>query len=153
VEQGGLATSPVSSGGTPARKNGSELGNAAIPVLDNGQGGDAEVEEALARRLAGWLGWRRREKLGRGCCSAAELAEAKWRRERALGKQNEDDRGSGWCRGIQVEASGLTGGVTVDERPPRVVHVSAGRRLTKLNRAIQSSSTVCESQSSSTFYS
>ena len=48
VEQGGLATSPVSSGGTPARKNGSELGNAALPTLDSGNGGDAEVEEALA---------------------------------------------------------------------------------------------------------
>ena len=45
--------SPVSSGGTPARKNGLELGNAALPVLDSGQGGDAEVEEALAKLLAG----------------------------------------------------------------------------------------------------
>ena len=49
VEQRGLATSPVSSGGTPARKNGSELGNAALPVLDSGQGGDAEVEGVLSR--------------------------------------------------------------------------------------------------------
>jgi len=153
VEQRGLATSPVSSGGTPAMKNGSGLGNAALPVLDTGQGGDAEVEEALARRLAGWLGRRRQGKLGQGCCSVAELAEAKWRRERALGRRNEDGQGSGWRRGIQVEASGLTGGVAVDVRPPWVVHVSAGRRLTKLNRAIQLSSTVCESQSSSTFYS
>jgi len=64
----------VSSGGTPVRKNGSELGNATLPVLDSGQGGDAEVEEVLARRLAGWLGRRRRGKLRRGCCSAAELA-------------------------------------------------------------------------------
>jgi len=76
--------SPVSSGGTPARKNGLELGNAALPVLDSGQGGDAEVEEALVRRLADWLGRRRHGKLGRGCCSAAELAEAKRRRDRAL---------------------------------------------------------------------
>jgi len=53
VEQGGLATSPVSSGGTPARKNGSTLGNAALPALDNGNGGDAEVEEALAELWAG----------------------------------------------------------------------------------------------------
>jgi len=53
-------------------------------MLDSGQGGDAKVEEALVRRLAGWLGRRRRGKLRRGCCSAAELAEAKWRRERAL---------------------------------------------------------------------
>jgi len=45
VERRGLATSPVSSGGTTARKNGSKLGNAALPVLDS-LGGDAEVEEA-----------------------------------------------------------------------------------------------------------
>jgi len=136
VEQRGLPTSPVSSGGTPARKNGSELGNAALPMLNSGQGGDAEVEGALARCLAGWLGRRWRGKLGRGCCSAAELAEAKWRRERALGRRNEDDQGSGWRRGIQAEASGLTGGIAVDVRPPRVVHASAGRRLMKLNRAM-----------------
>jgi len=59
VEQRGLATSPVSSGVTPARENGLELGNPALPVLDSGQGGDAEVEEALAKLLAGWLGRRR----------------------------------------------------------------------------------------------
>jgi len=46
VELGGLATSPVSSGGTPVRENGSELCNAALPVLDSGQRGDAKVEEA-----------------------------------------------------------------------------------------------------------
>jgi len=134
----------VSSGGTPARKNGPELGNAALPVLDSGQGGDAEVEEALAKRLGSWLGRRRRGKLGRGCCFTAELAEAKWRTEGALARRNEDGQGSGWRRGIQVKASGLTGGVAVDVRPPRVVHASAGPRLTKLNRAIQSSSTVSE---------
>jgi len=90
VEWRGLATSPVSSGGTPTRKNGSELGNATLPVLDSGQGGDAEVEEALARRLVGWLGRRRQGKLERSCRFTAELAEAKWRRERALGRRNED---------------------------------------------------------------
>jgi len=127
VEQRGLATSPVSSGGTPARENGSELGNAALPVLDSGQGGDAEVEEALVKLLVGWLGRRRRGKLGRGCRSTAELAEEKWRRERALGRRNEDGRGSGWRRGVQVKASELTGGVAVDVRLPRVVHASAGR--------------------------
>ena len=153
VEQRGRATSPVSSGGTPARMNGSELGNAALPMLDSGQGGDAEVEEASARRLAGWLGRRRRGKRGRGCWFAAELAEVKWRRERALGRRNEDGRGSGWRRGVQVKASGLTGGVAVDVRPPWVIHASASRRLTKLNRAIQSSSTLCETQRSPTFYS
>jgi len=42
-------------GGTPARKNGSELGNAVLPALDSGQGGDAGAEEALAKLLAGWL--------------------------------------------------------------------------------------------------
>ena len=85
MEQRGLATAPVSSGGTPARENGSELGNAALPVLDSGQGGDAEVDKALVKLLAGWLGRRRRGKLGRSGRSAAELAEAKWRRESALG--------------------------------------------------------------------
>ena len=127
MEQRGLATSPVSSGGTPARKNGSELGNAALPVLDSGQGGDAKVEEALVRRLAGWLGRRRRGTLGRGYCFAAELAEAKWRRERALERRNEDGGCSGWRRGVQVETSGLTGGVVIDVRPPLIVHASAGR--------------------------
>jgi len=65
VEQGGLATSPVSSGGTPARRNGSELGNATLPALDSGNGGDAEVEEALAELWADWLGRRRGAELGR----------------------------------------------------------------------------------------
>jgi len=123
------------------------------PVLDSGQGGNAEVEEALVKLLAGWLGRRRREELERRCRSTAELAEAKWRRERALGRRNEDGRGSGWRRGIQVKAPGLTGGVAVDVRPPRVVHASAGRCLTKLNRAIQSSPTLTETRSSTTFYS
>jgi len=58
VEQRGLATLPVSSGGTPARENGSELGNAALPVLDSGQEGDAEVEDVEAELWAGWLGRR-----------------------------------------------------------------------------------------------
>ena len=53
VEQGGLVTSPVSSGGTLAKEIGSEIGNATLPVLDSGQGGDAEVEEALVKLLAG----------------------------------------------------------------------------------------------------
>jgi len=59
VEQRGLATLPVSSGGTPTRENGSELGNGALPVLDSGQGGDAEVEDVEAELWAGWLGRRR----------------------------------------------------------------------------------------------
>ena len=42
MEQRGLATSSVSSGGTPARENGSELGNAALPVLDS----DTETAES-----------------------------------------------------------------------------------------------------------
>ena len=72
MEQTSLATSPVSSGGTPARKNGSELGNAASPVLDSGQRGDAEVEEALA----GWFGRRRSGAAGKARRDAAELTEA-----------------------------------------------------------------------------
>ena len=38
----------VSSGGTPARENCLELGNAALPVLDSGQGDDAEVGDVEA---------------------------------------------------------------------------------------------------------
>jgi len=48
VEQRGLAMLSVSSGGTPARENGSELGNAALPVLDYGNGVDVEVEDVKA---------------------------------------------------------------------------------------------------------
>ena len=110
------------------------------------KGGDAEVEESLGKLLAGWLGRRRRAELGRRGRSTAELAEAKRRRERALERQNEDGRGLGWRRGVQVKVPGLTGGVAVDVRPPRVIHASAGRRLTKLNRTIQSSSTVSETK-------
>jgi len=55
---------PGELGETPARENGSELGNAALSMLDSGQGGDTEVEEALVKLLAGWLGGRRRGKLG-----------------------------------------------------------------------------------------
>jgi len=51
--------------GTPAMKKWLGVGNAALPALDNGNGGEAEVEEALAKLLAGWLGRRRRGKLGR----------------------------------------------------------------------------------------
>jgi len=76
VEQSGLATSPVSSGETPARENGSELGNAASPVLDSGQGGDAEAVDALAELLAGWLGRRRGGAAGKARRDAAELTEA-----------------------------------------------------------------------------
>jgi len=36
----------------------SELGNATLSVLDCGKEGDIEVEEALAKLLAGWLGRR-----------------------------------------------------------------------------------------------
>ena len=153
MEQRGLATLPVSSGETPARENGSELGNAALPMLDSAQGGDAEVEDIEVTLWAGWLGQRRRGEFGQSCRSTAELAEANWRRERALGRRNEDGRGSGWRCGVQVKAPGLTGGVAVDVRPPRVVHASAGRCLTKLNRAIQSSPTVTETRSLPTFYS
>ena len=93
--QGGLATSLVSSGGTLARKNGSELGKAPLPALDSGQGGDAEVEEALAKLLACWLGRRRGGELGRGCWFAAELAEDEGREERERCGGNE----AGWPSG------------------------------------------------------
>ena len=76
MEQRGLATSPVSSGGTPARENGSELGNAVSPVLDSGQGGDAEVEDVEAELWADWLGRRRGGTVGKARRSAAELAVA-----------------------------------------------------------------------------
>ena len=62
-----MATSPVSSGGTPARKNGSEIGNAALPALVSGNGGDAGVEEALAELLAGRVGRGWGGELGRSC--------------------------------------------------------------------------------------
>jgi len=76
VEQRGLATLPLSSSGTPARENCSELGNAALPVLDSGQGGDVEVEDVEAKLWAGWLGWRRGETAGEARQNAAELPEA-----------------------------------------------------------------------------
>jgi len=76
VEQRSLATLPVSSGGTPARENGSELGNVASPVLDSGQGGDAEVEDVEAELWAGWLGRRRGGTAGEARRNAAELTEA-----------------------------------------------------------------------------
>ena len=58
---------PVSSGITPARKNGMELGNAALPALVSGNGGDAGVEEALAELWTGWVGGRRGGELRRSC--------------------------------------------------------------------------------------
>ena len=76
MEQRCLATLPVSSGGTPARKNCSELGNAVSPVLDSGQGGDAEVEDVEAELWVGWLGRRRGETAGEARRNAAELTEA-----------------------------------------------------------------------------
>ena len=75
MEQRGLATLPVSSGGTPARENGSELGNAALPVLDSGQGGDTEVEDIEAELWAGWLGRRRGGTAGEARRNAAKLTE------------------------------------------------------------------------------
>ena len=76
MEQRGLATSPVSSGGTPTRENGSELGNAVSPVLDSGQGGDAKVEDVEVELWADWLGRRRGGTAGKARRSAAELAVA-----------------------------------------------------------------------------
>ena len=76
MEQRGLATLPVSSGGTPARENGSELGNAVLPVVDRGQEGDAEVEDVEAELWVDGLGRRRGGTAGKACRSAAELAVA-----------------------------------------------------------------------------
>jgi len=76
VEQIGLAMLPVSSGGTPTRENCLELGNAASPVLDSGQGGDAEVGDVEAELWAGWLGRRRGGTAGEARRNAAELPEA-----------------------------------------------------------------------------
>jgi len=76
VEQRGLATLPVSSGGTPARENCSELGNAALPMLDSGQGGDIEVEDIEAKLWACWLGQRRGGTAKEARRNAAELPEA-----------------------------------------------------------------------------
>ena len=66
MEQGGLATSPESMAEHPRGRSCSELGNAASPGLGSGKEGDVEVEEALAKLLAGWLGRRRDGELGRG---------------------------------------------------------------------------------------
>jgi len=66
----------VSTGGTPARENSSELGNAALPMLDSGQGGDAEEEDVEAKLWAGWLGRRRGGTAGEARRNAAELTEA-----------------------------------------------------------------------------
>ena len=65
VEQAGLAALPVIMAELWRGRSRSELGNVALHVLDSGNGGDVEVEEALAKLLAGWLGWRRRRELGR----------------------------------------------------------------------------------------
>jgi len=81
VEQRGLATLPVSSGGSSTRENGSELGNPALPVLDHGQGGDVEVEDVEAELWAGWLGWRRGETAREARRNAAELIEATAKRK------------------------------------------------------------------------
>ena len=76
--------------------------NAALPVLDSGQGCDAEVEEALARLLASWLGRRRRGKLGRSCRFAAELAEDEGGEEREL-----------W---VEMRLAGARGGIVASKR-------------------------------------
>jgi len=74
VEQRSLATLPVSSVGTPAKENSTELGNAVSPVLDSGQEGDAEVEDAEAELWADWLGRRRGGTAGEARRNAAEPA-------------------------------------------------------------------------------
>ena len=76
MEQTGLAMLPVSKGGTPVRENSSELGNAALPVLDSGQGGDAEVEDIEAKLRVGWLGRRRGGTAGEARRNVADLTEA-----------------------------------------------------------------------------
>ena len=53
VEQRGLATLPVSMADLRRGRRRSVLGNAALPVLDKGNGGDVEVEEVLAKLLVG----------------------------------------------------------------------------------------------------
>ena len=73
-------------------------------------------------------------------------------RRESAGEANEAGWRSGWRHGIQVEVLGLTSGVAVDVRPPQGIHTSTGRRLTKLNRSIQSPSAVTETRCSLTFY-
>jgi len=153
VDQGGLAMSPVSSGGIPARKNSSELGNAALPALDSGQGGYAKVEEALARLLAGWLGRRQRGELGRSGRFAVELAEDEVEKRESAGEGNGDGWRSVWCRGVQEDVLELIGGAIDGVWSTAGRTRGGGRRLTKLNRVIQSPSAVSESQSSPMFYS
>jgi hypothetical protein len=52
-------------GGTPTGRSRSELGNVGLPTLDSGNGGDIEVEEALVKLFAGWLGQGQGGELGR----------------------------------------------------------------------------------------
>jgi len=117
VEQRGLATLPVGSGGTPARENNSKLGNAVSPVRDSGYGGDVEVEDVETELWAGWLGRRRGGTAGKARRNAAELAVD------GGGRNVEHWRGEWRVRGVHSmravlwTTSGLTGGVNDGVRP------------------------------------
>jgi len=102
----------------------------------------------------GWLAWPETARNARAklsICGGARRGEVEKRESTREG--NEDGWRSGWRRVIEEDMLELTSGVAVDVWPPRGVHTSAGRRLTKLNLVIQSPSVVTETQCSSTFYS
>ena len=70
-------------------------------------------------------------------------------RRKAEGREGAREGMEACCRsgerhGVQVDMLGLTGEVAVDVRPPWGIHALIGRRLTKLNRLIQSPLTVIE---------
>ena len=77
----------MSPGGTPARKNGLGLGNAALPALDSGNGGGAEVEEALAELWLAGLARDGEESSGEAADSLWSSPRKKRRGERALGRK------------------------------------------------------------------
>jgi hypothetical protein len=83
----------------------------------------------------------------------AELAEDESGEKRGRWRGNGGRLPLGGRRGVQVNVLGLTSGVVINVWPPRGVHTLIDRGLTKLNRLIQSLSTVTETQSSLTFYS
>ena len=58
--------------------------------------------------------------------SRRSLPRKKAERREGVGEEMEVDFRSGGRHGVQVDVLGLTGGVTVDVRPPWGVHASIG---------------------------
>jgi len=87
-------------------------------VLGYRNGVDVEVEDVEAELWARWLGRRRGGAAGRACRSAAELAVDEGGHNVALWRGEWRVRGVHSVRGVLRTMSVLTGGVTVDVRPP-----------------------------------